>query len=218
MFIYKGSAKKLLLPFFLLLNLKGLIKVRHDNRKMKIYKITDIEKLKFPIGKFEKPKIIDNGKINYWISDIELFPKKLNELVSNLTDTELHWKYRPDGWTIKQIIHRCADSHMNSFIRFKLNLTEKLPTIKPYFEGKWAELPDSTEADISESLKIIEGLHSRWTILLRGLKSNDFNKEFIHPEHGKRFSIAENIGVYAWHSNHHLKHIKQAISKKGKFD
>ncbi len=107
---------------------------------------------------------------------------------------------------------------MNRFIRFKLCLTESLPVIKPYFEDKWAHLPDTTQTPVSYSVQILEGLHSRWAVLLKSLNSHDLQKEFIHPEAGKRFSIAENIGVYAWHSNHHLAHIQQALNFKGDFN
>jgi len=177
----------------------------------------DIDKLKFPIGEFEKPTNITKAQITSWISEIEQFPKQLIELTSQVKPNELQWKYRPNGWTIHQVVHHCADSHMNSFIRFKLSLTEEKPIIKPYSEGEWAELPDVLNVDISASLKIIEGLHTRWTVLLNSLNNTDFKKEFIHPEHGKQFSIAENIGIYAWHSNHHLAHIKQAIKNKERF-
>ncbi len=112
---------------------------------------------------------------------------------------------------IRQVIHHCADSHMNSFIRFKLSLTEESPTIKPYFEDRWAEMPDYLEVSILNSIQILEGLHLKWTVLLKSLSQSDLEKEFVHPEHGKRFSVAENIGVYAWHSNHHLEHVKSAL-------
>ena len=100
---------------------------------------------------------------------------------------------------------------MNSFIRLKLSLTENNPTIKPYFEDKWAELSDTTDSDITESIKILGGLHSRWTTLLKSLKHKDLKREFIHPEQNQKISLEENIGIYAWHSNHHLAHIKRAI-------
>ena len=167
---------------------------------------------------FEKPQVIESHHIQDWIQEIALFPARLLKLTENLNDEQLNWKYRPKGWTIQQVIHHCADSHMNSFTRFKLSLTEDLPTIKPFLEDKWAELPDTTETPIFESIKILEGLHSRWIKLLKSLNSNDLEKEFFHPEHGKRFSIAENIGIYAWHSNHHLAHIKLALENKGLTD
>lgn len=173
----------------------------------------DIENLRYPIGQFEKPEIITQEQIKQWIVEIELFPTRLSNLVKALTNEQLNRQYKPNGWTIKQLVHHCADSHMNSFIRFKLSLTEDTPTIKPYAEDKWAELPDAKDSSISESLQILEGLHSRWAVLLKSLSDGDLQREFIHPEHNKKFSIAENIGVYAWHCNHHLEHIKLAINR-----
>ncbi len=172
----------------------------------------DLEKLKFPIGEFHKPENISTGEITKWIKEIELFPSRVKELTEGLSDEELDQKYKPEGWSIKQVVHHCADSHMNSFIRFKLSLTEDSPTIKPYFEDRWAEMPDYLEVPVSSSIKILEGLHLRWVKLLSSLNQSDLNKEFVHPEHGKRFSVAENIGVYAWHSNHHLEHVKLALN------
>ena len=177
----------------------------------------NLEKLKYPIGKFEWPESYSKNQIKDWMSEIETFPVRLVKVVYYLSEKELNWKYRPNGWTIKQVVHHCADSHMNSFSRFKLSLTEDTPTIKPYFEDKWAELPDTTESNISESMKILEGLHSRWTTLLKSLKSDDLTKEFIHPEHGKHISLAQNIALYAWHCNHHLSHINQAIRNRGNY-
>lgn len=173
-----------------------------------------IEQLKFPIGQFIKPEEIEPQHITDWIRDITLFPVQLKELVEQLTSKQLHYKYRPDGWTIKQVVHHCADSHMNSFIRFKLTLTEETPTIKPYFEDKWAELPDTLSSPIEDSIKILEGLHSRWVTLLKSFTLHDWTKEFIHPEHGKKVSIGENIGIYAWHCNHHMAHIRLALENK----
>jgi hypothetical protein len=177
-----------------------------------------MQHLRFPIGEFTAPEPITQEQIDDWIDEIASFPARLKELTHNLSDVELSWRYRPDGWNIKQVIHHCADSHMNSFIRFKLSLTEDTPIIKPYFEDKWAGMPDTTDANVSASIKLIEGLHARWVILLKSLKADELKKEFIHPEHGKRFSVAENIGVYAWHSNHHLAHIRLALDVEGQVD
>lgn len=173
-----------------------------------------IIKLKYPIGKFARPEIIDSEQIESWINEIELFPERIKELTEKLSDEDLRLRYRPEGWTIQQIVHHCSDSHMNSFIRFKLSITEDLPTIKPYYEDKWAEMPDYNSVNIIESIKIIEGLHSRWIVLLKSLSLDDLNREFLHPEHGKKLTLGENIGIYAWHSNHHLAHIKLALGNK----
>ncbi|WP_034923369.1 YfiT family bacillithiol transferase [Gillisia sp. CAL575] len=172
---------------------------------------SDLEKLKFPIGKFIKPETISESSIKDYITDIEQFPNRLNKLVPYLSASELNYRYRPEGWTIKQVVHHCADSHMNSFIRFKLCLTEELPSIKPYNESKWAELPDAAEADISTSLKLIEGLHARWTVLLKSLNASDLNKKYIHPDKEQPLNLADSIAIYSWHCNHHLAHIKQAL-------
>ncbi len=178
----------------------------------------EIEKLKYPIGKFINPKIISEQTIKKWIDEIERFPHSIENLTKNLNAEQLNWRYRPDGWTIKQVVHHCADSHMNSIIRFKLALTEDSPEIRPYYEDRWAELPDSLEEYLSDSLVLLNGLHKKWVTLLRSLSKNDLNKEFIHPEHGTRFTLKENIGIYAWHSNHHLAHIKQALKYQGAFN
>jgi uncharacterized damage-inducible protein DinB len=169
----------------------------------------EIEKLKFPIGKFEKPTTMTKDILTKWISDISTFPKRLLNEVVNLTDEQLDTQYRPNGWTIRQVVHHCADSHMNSLTRFKLALTEDKPTIKPYFEERWAELLDSKSMPIEPSLKMIEGIHERWTVLLNNLTDDQLERIFIHPEHGKTFRVDENIGVYAWHCNHHLAHITE---------
>ena len=168
-----------------------------------------LEQLKFPIGKFEKPTTITKDDLLNWISEISTFPSRLKNEVNHLTNQQLNTQYRPEGWTIRQVVHHCADSHMNSLIRLKLTLTEDQPTVKPYYEERWAELADSKNMPIEPSLKMIEGIHERWTVLLNNLSESDYSKIFIHPEHGKAFRIDENIGMYAWHCNHHLAHITE---------
>lgn len=170
----------------------------------------NLEQLKFPIGRFKKPNIITKEILQDWIADIEVFPKRLSEEVANLSDLQLDTPYRSEGWTIRQVVHHCADSHMNSFIRLKLALTEESPIIKPYYEDRWAELDDSKNMYIIPSLKMLEGIHERWTKLLMNLSDEQLSRVFIHPEHGKSFRVDENIGIYAWHCNHHLAHIIQA--------
>jgi hypothetical protein len=172
----------------------------------------NIDKVKYPIGRFQEPLLINKGIIQDWIRIIEDFPKKLNDEVHNLILINFDKQYRPNGWTIRQIINHCADSHMNSFIRFKLALTEQRPVIKPYLENIWAELPDSKLFPVDSSLKILEGLHKRWICLLNSLSDEDLKREFEHPETGELISLKINIGIYAWHCEHHLAHIKNAKS------
>ena len=175
-----------------------------------------IESLKYPIGQFEKPEHISKTQILNWISEIEKFPNRVEELTKDLSADELAYIYRPEGWTIRQVVHHCADSHINSITRFKLALTEDSPTIRPYFEDRWATLVDYNEP-LESALQILKGVHKKLGVLLKSIKEEELKREFIHPEHGKRFSIEETIGVYAWHSNHHLAHIKQALKFKGVF-
>ncbi len=169
----------------------------------------NIEQLKYPIGKFIKPPVITQEILNSWISDISTFPQKLSSETIPLTNKQLDTPYRANGWTIRQVIHHCADSHMNSLIRLKLALTEDQPIIKPYFEERWAELFDSKSMPILPSLKIIDGIHDRWVTLLNHLTNEQYGRVFIHPEHHKAFRVDEYIGVYAWHCNHHLAHITE---------
>ncbi|MBL87053.1 MAG: metal-dependent hydrolase [Winogradskyella sp.] len=176
----------------------------------------ELYKLRFPIGQFEKPKQITKDLINGWISTIENFPQNVENITKNLSEVELNYNYRPNGWTIKQVVHHCADSHINSIIRFKLALTEDTPTIRPYFEDRFAKLIDYSES-LEASISILKGVHHKLGVLLKNLSEDDLKREFIHPEHGKRFSIAETIGLYTWHSNHHFAHIEQALEYKGAF-
>ena len=173
-----------------------------------------IDDLKYPIGKFEMPTSVDQSEINSWITEIEQFPKSLNKIIPYLNSDELSYRYRPEGWTIKQVIHHCADSHMNSFIRFKLALTENVPIIKPYNESAWAELTDARDTEIAPSMQLLEGLHARWGVILRNLTLEDLSKTYIHPEKTKPLNLADTIGLYAWHCQHHLAHIRQALERK----
>ncbi len=178
----------------------------------------DIEKLKFPIGEYIPDKKPSKVLLQQWIEDIERFPERVEQLVKHISSEKLSWKYRPNGWMVKQVIHHCADSHMNSIIRFKLAMTEDSPTIRPYYEDRWAKLDDSLTDEIEESLMLLKGLHSKWVRLLKSLTEEQLEMEFIHPEHELKFNIAENIGNYAWHCNHHLAHIKNGINSMGKFN
>ena len=174
-----------------------------------------LEKLKFPIGHYVKPQLITKDILAVYIQDISSFPERLKREVNHLTEAQLDTEYRPGSWTIRQVVHHCADSHMNSLIRFKLTLTEEKPIVRPYFEDRWAELIDSKNFQIESSIQILEGVHTRWTILLSNLTTKDLERTFIHPEHGLEFRLDENIGIYSWHCNHHLAHITSLKERKG---
>jgi len=171
----------------------------------------DIDTLKYPIGKYSWPENIDQGIIKEWIHDISQLPSDLRTVTVGLSDDDLSRTYRPGSWNVRQIIHHIADSHMNSFVRYKWALTEDNPEIKAYFEAKWAELPDSTEAPIDLSIDFIESLHKKWAFLLNNMTTEQWDLTFRHPETGREISLKWNLGLYAWHGNHHLAHIRQAL-------
>ena len=177
----------------------------------------EFEPLRFPIGPHQRPIKIEPQHVQAWIQAIARFPNLVMHEVEGLDAPQLNWPYRPGGWSIKQVVHHCADSHMNSFMRFKLTLTEKKPTIRPYFEDRWAELPDSLSDDISGSLATLSGVHARWTLLLKSLGPKQLERTFIHPESDREMALDENIGLYAWHCKHHLAHIRQALASKGQY-
>lgn len=166
----------------------------------------NLEKLKYPIGRYQVADNINKTSIDNWIKEIESLPQRLADAVKGLKPEQLRTPYRPEGWTVQQVVHHIADSHMNSYIRFKLSLTEDKPMIKPYDEKLWAELPDSKLTDVSVSFDLIKALHKRWAILLKQLSKEELDKEFLHPESGMK-KLNETICHYAWHGNHHLAQI-----------
>ena len=174
--------------------------------------------LKYPIGPFVKPKSCTTEELKTMIETLEQFPKKVIDLVGDVSAEQLNWKYRPDGWKLKQVVHHCSDSHLNCLLRVKLSLTEDEPTIKPYLESKWAELPDSQEDNLSASIQILKGVHHKLNLVLRSLSEDDLKRIYIHPQYGSSYSIMQVIALYAWHCNHHYAHMQQAIASKGKYN
>ena len=159
--------------------------------------------LSYPIGKFDPTSYADRATNTATIIDL---PKGLAAAVKGLSDNQLDTPYRPGGWTVRQTVHHIADSHLNSVIRFKLALTEDAtPTITPYQEDRWAELGDS-KLPVDASLKMIDGIHTRWQGLLASMSEDDYQKKFIHPESGE-WTLERTLGLYAWHSKHHTAHI-----------
>ncbi|MCC6384475.1 MAG: putative metal-dependent hydrolase [Bacteroidia bacterium] len=169
----------------------------------------NLEFLRYPIGKFEKPDPILKSHVKSWRIEIEKLPRQLKATVSTLDKQQLNTPYREGGWTVRQVVHHLADSHINAFCRIKLALTEENPTIKPYNDDTWAKLADTTEPDIKFSLKILEGLHKRWVFLVKALEKKDYKRTYFHPGSGEYKSIGETIGFFAWHGRHHLAHIQK---------
>ncbi|MBT5872481.1 MAG: putative metal-dependent hydrolase [Candidatus Latescibacteria bacterium] len=171
--------------------------------------------LRFPIGDFAFDGEMTPERRQIFIQEIEALPDLIRQAVSGLSTTQIDMPYRPAGWTIRQVIHHLPDSHMNSYIRMKLALTEENPTIRPYFEDRWGELVDGRDGPIEMSLALLDALHERWVLMLQGLSDDDLARTFVHPEMGKTLSIDTNIALYAWHGNHHLAHITSLRGRKG---
>ncbi|WET01092.1 YfiT family bacillithiol transferase [Flavobacterium sp. YJ01] len=167
----------------------------------------DLEKLKYPIGKFIVPDDYSVEYLSAKIEEIETFPSRLEKEVIHLTDEQLDTPYRPDGWTVRQVIHHCAESHMNCYIRIKWALTENNPVIKAYDEVLWSEIHDNLTMPIKPTLDLLNGLHFRLGYILKSLSESDLEKTFIHPSDNSENKIKKIIGTYAWHGNHHLAHI-----------
>ncbi len=172
------------------------------------------EDLRFPIGPFDASAEVTASKIEGWIDEIARFPAKLRAVVEPLTVEQLETRYRPGGWRVRQVVHHLADSHMNSFVRFKWALTEDRPRIKAYFEERWANLADYGEVPVSTSIAFLAALHDRWVVLLRALSEEDLGREFVHPDSGP-VRLDLNIGIYAWHGRHHLAHITSLAEREG---
>ena len=176
--------------------------------------MTHTPDLRFPIGEYLKPAEVTDAIWQQSIADIAHLPQQLTAAVEGMTDEQLDTPYRPEGWTCRQVVHHLADSHINMFTRLKLALTELLPTIKPYKEADWAELPDCG-LPVAVSLELLNALHTRWVYLLKSLDAEQRQRGFIHPEYGKTFSIDHIIGFYAWHGKHHTAHITALRQCKG---
>ena len=169
---------------------------------------------RYPIGKFQPKTQINESGRNEAIQIIAETPSKLKAAIKGLTETQLDTPYREGGWTVRQVAHHIADSHINSYVRLRLALTEGEPTIKPYEEQLWAELFDARTAPVAPSVQMLESLHERWVMLLRSLKPSDFSRTFRHPLNGVR-DIDWLLQLYSWHGRHHVAHITSLRQKMG---
>lgn len=174
----------------------------------------DMETLKYPIGRFRPPRSLSAAERESRIEEIAELPAILRRVVEGLTDDQLDTPYRPEGWTVRQVVHHVPDSHMNAYIRFRLALTEDLPRIKPYHEERWAELPDGRMGPIEESLALVRTLHTRWVRLLRSMSNDDWQRAYDHPESGA-YPLWKALAMYAWHGRHHAAHITTLRERQG---
>ena len=178
--------------------------------------MTDIDKLRYPIGPIDRPKTpLDRAARFAYLQTIEQLPARMRALVTDLTYAQLETPYRPGGWTIRQVVHHVPDSHLNAYIRMKLAMTEEAPAIRTYEEARWAELPEAKTGPVGMSLDLLDALHRRWLAFLRTLSESDCQRPFMHPEWG-RVPIDEAIAMYAWHSRHHTAHIEQGLTPRDK--
>jgi uncharacterized damage-inducible protein DinB len=171
--------------------------------------MNDLEKLRYPVGEFSPQPVYSASDAESYISAIEQFPAKLTKEVENLSDNQLDTPYRDGGWTIRQVVHHVVDSHLNSYTRFKLTLTEETPTIKTYFEDRWAELPEAKTGPIELSLPLLTSLHKRWVVMLKNLTKQQLERTLFHPELKREMTLYELLHLYGWHCEHHLAHITE---------
>ena len=167
----------------------------------------NIEKLKYPIGKCNFIENASEETWQSWIHDLATLPGRLESALITLNKEQINTPYRPEGWTVKQVVHHMADSHMHAYCRIKLSLTEDSPTIKPYNESAWAKMEDYQYLPISLSLDILRGLHPRMVYLFKHMTDVERKKTYVHPEYGNKYTMESVLALYAWHSNHHLAHI-----------
>lgn len=170
---------------------------------------------RFPIGKYEPQPFSEKLK-REWINDIRFLPLTLENAILNLNEDQLETPYREGGWSVKQVVHHVADSHINAFCRFKLGLTENNPTIKPYEQSLWAELPDTKNLPVNISLTLLHAVHIRWVEILNHISDDDYNNKTVeHPEYKKTMTLWYLLGMYSWHSRHHTAHITSLREAKG---
>lgn len=162
---------------------------------------------RFPVGPFVRPDSLDAGQRRAAIDSVADAPRRLRAAVSGLTERQLETPYRADGWTVRQVVHHVADSHLNGYTRFKLALTENTPTIKPYDQTEWAKLIDSRTTPIETSLTLLEAVTDRWVRVLRAMSPADFARQLIHPEHETPLSLDQTLALYEWHGRHHVAHV-----------
>jgi hypothetical protein len=172
----------------------------------------DLEKLRFPVGRFERLTApLDRAARTSLIDTIAAAPARFRALVAGAPDAQLDTRYRPDGWTVRQVVHHICDSHVNAYIRMKFAMTEDAPAIKAYDEARWAELPEAKSGPVGMSVALLDGLHQRWIAFLRNLADADFSRVYVHPDLG-RVTLDEGLSLYAWHCRHHEGHVKLGLA------
>ncbi|MEJ2008990.1 MAG: bacillithiol transferase BstA [Acidobacteriota bacterium] len=173
-----------------------------------------MSELQYPVGKFQLPERISDDDRRTFVGQIEETPSKLRSAVAGLSEQQLDTPYREGGWTVRQVVHHLADSHMNAFIRFKLAMTEDQPRIKTYDQERWAELADAKTVPVETSLALLDSLHKRFVALLKSMSAADFARKMDHPEQGI-VDLDRYLSLYAWHGRHHVAHITSLRDRMG---
>ena len=173
-----------------------------------------MQDLRFPVGPFQRPVSLSPADRIEAINEIEAAPSNLRAALRGLNDEQLDTPYRPDGWTVRQVVHHVPDSHVNAYVRFKLALTEDNPTIKPYDEAAWAKLEDSRTTAIETSLTFLDVVHDRWLRMLRAMSAEDFGRGLMHPENGQ-MNLDQMLALYGWHGRHHVAHVTSLRERNG---
>lgn len=173
-----------------------------------------LQQLRYPIGPYQPVSPATGEQRSKWIDTIEQFPVKLANVVNPMTDAQLDTPYRPGGWTVRQLVHHVADSHTNSYVRFKWAMTEDNPTIKTYDQDAWALQHEARSAPVGISLDWLKALHARWVYYLKGFSDSDFARTFHHPEMNEDLTLDWLLGLYRWHCEHHLAHITGLVERK----
>jgi hypothetical protein len=174
--------------------------------------MTDV---RFPVGRFAAPAVGAYDNLPEWRADIAALPEALRTAVAGLDEAALDTPYRDGGWTVRQVVHHLADSHLNAYTRCKLALTEDHPTIRPYDQAAWANLADGRLLALGPSLSILDGIHARWTMLIDSLGDAELARSYVHPEHQKSWTLGQTVAMYAWHGNHHTAHIRALRDRQG---
>lgn len=171
--------------------------------------------LRYPLGPFVYSGPMTDAQRAEAVDRIAAAPARLREAVAGLDDAQLDTPYRPGGWTVRQVVHHVPDSHLNAYVRIRLALTEDVPTIKPYDEARWAELPDARALPVEISLGLLDALHRRWVPLLQQIDAATAARRLRHPEHGREMTLDEIIALYAWHGHHHVAHVTGLRERMG---
>jgi len=170
---------------------------------------------RYPVGRFTFDAPTTPERRASWCAEIAEAPRRLRAAVAGLDDGQLDTSYREGGWTVRQVAHHLADSHVNAYVRYRLGLTADGPRITPYDEARWAELADARSAPVDTSVRLIEALHERWVTLIRATDPEDFARHLVHPEHADGLSLDKLVALYAWHGRHHVGQIEHLRDRRG---